>query len=378
MCKRESLVIALITLGSIVVALVISACVVLAAAPPTPPAGPVVHEVSATNLPIVCLDAEHVGKPVNGCAQTRQRFSSATESSLVRTCPNTPEIPITEQKCPDYSKVVWKRFADVKSRTNADGSTNSEAEIVEVCSVTKEEGAPVSGGNCKASASGSNWSGMRFVWKEAVSHLPPLPPASFTIAPASGVSPLDVVLTWNVPGMTGEYPCTASGDWSEQHAAAGREEIGSVMRSSTYTLTCTDIPPGGAQLSWTKPTTNTDGTPLASPEGYLLSYGNTMLNGAPVLNASLTLPYAQTTYVFSDLLPMRYFFAIQTIGNGGIRSDLSNLVAYEVKPREAQIQRYTGTVKVEVTTKPAPPGELKATDPPAVVPSREELTEVDE
>ena len=368
MCKRESVAFVLVSLGSIALALAISACVVLGAeVPPAPPGTPTVYEVSAPNLPIICLDAEHVGKPVSGCAQTRQRFSSATQASLVRTCPNTPENPITDQtKCPDYSKVIWKRFADVQGKDSVPEVGSAMPELVEVCSVTKEEGAPVSGGNCKASATGSTWGGMKFVLKEAVSHLPALPPATFTVAPTSGVSPLDIKLTWNVPGMTGDYPCTATGDWEGQYAAAHTQEIGSVMRSSSYTLTCTKIPAGAVVLSWVPPTVNTDGTPLASPEGFLLSYGNSLSGGAPVLSKSVNLPYSQSTYTFADLLPMRWFFGIQTVGNGGVRSDLSNVVGHDVKPRvtDPTIERFTHTVTVEVTTKPAPPGELKALDPP--------------
>jgi hypothetical protein len=207
---------------------------------------------------------------------------------------------------------------------------------------------------------------MKFVWKETVSHLPPLPPATFTVAPTSGDSPLDIVLSWNVPGMTGTYPCTATGDWEGQKAAASEEEIGSVMKSSSYTLTCTDIPAGGVVLTWVPPITNADGTPLTKPEGFLLSYGDSMLNGEPVLSRSVSLGYNVSTYTFNDLLPIRWFFAIQTLANGGVKSDLSNIVFHDVRPRESQtVQRYTGTVKVDVIVKPAPPGSLKATDPPA-------------
>jgi len=351
MCKRHSLAFALLALG-------VSACTVMAAGPPPAPGGIVVREVSAVNMPIVCLDDAAAGKPLNSCAYTRQRFSSATQSSLVRSCERDPS---GAEKCVSGGAVTWKRFADVRTQPYE----GANPELVEVCGVEKEEGAPVSGGGCpKAGQSPTSWGAMLFVYKDKVAHVPPLPPATFTISPTSGESPLDVTLTWNVPGMTGTYPCTASGDWSGSKAAASTEVIGSVMRNSSYTLTCTDIPPGGAVLQWSAATTNTDGSPLASPEGYLLSYGNTLQEARPVLQNSVTLPNGQLTYTFLDLLPMRWFFGVQTIGNGGVKSDLSNIVSMEVQPREAQIQRYTATVTVTVVQKPAPPGELRVSPLP--------------
>jgi len=346
--KRIILIVALAVLTLVVFA-------VMAQEPPLPPA-PELHEEIRKNLPPVCLDAEHAGKPVSGCPSTRQRFSSATEASLVRVCPGNPK---NEPTCADYSTVKWKRFADVK------GSGSTERELVEVCTADKEEGSVISGGNCKASASGSTWSGMAFRFKEDVSHLPPLPPATFTISPVSGVSPVDVTLTWNVPGMTGTFPCTATGDWEGQKAAASTEVIQSVMRNASYTLTCTHIPPGGVVASWTKPVTNTDGTPLANPSGYLLSYGNSMLAGEPVLSSSVAVPYAQTSYLFSDLLPMRWFFAIQTTAADNGISKLSNVATWDVKPRTAQIQRFTATVAVTVTQEPSPPGTFTVAEPTA-------------
>ena len=338
-------------------ALGVSACTI-AAGPPIPPGGIVVREVSATNMPIVCLDDAAVGKPLNSCAYTRQRFASATESSIVRTCETEPSA----MKCIAGGAVTWKRYADVRAQPYE----GANPELVEVCTVEKEEGSPVAGGGCpKAGQSATSWGAMLFVYKDQAARVPALPPATFTISPMSGESPLDVVLTWNVPGMTGTYPCTASGDWSGQKAAASTETLGSVMKNSTYTLTCTAIPPGGAVLQWTKATTNADGTPLASPEGYAINYGNTLLEGQPVLQNSIVVPHTQTTYTFLDLLPMRWMFGVQTIGNGGVKSDLSNIVSFEVQPRESQIHRYTATVSVTVVQKPAPPGELKVSPLPA-------------
>jgi len=357
MYTREFRALVLIVAGSMLASVLITACAVLAAQP-VPPSGPIVREVSAVNMAVVCLDDAAAGKPLNSCAYTRQRFASVTQSSIVRTCENNSESSGT---CvPDGAK-TWKRYADVRAQPYE----GANPELIEVCGVEKEEGAPISGGGCpKPGQSETSWGAMLWVFKDKVAKVPDLPPATFTIEPASGDSPLDVTLSWNVPGMTGEYPCNATGDWSGSKAAASTEVIQSVMRDSSYTLTCTHIPPGGVRLSWVPPTTNADGSPLASPEGFLLSYGSTLMEARPVLAYSVTLPYPQSEYTFLDLLPQRWFFGVQTIGNGGVKSDLSNIVQWDVKPSTTQIQRFTSTLSVKVTQKPAPPGQLTATDPP--------------
>lgn len=354
MCKREVQVFAMLVLGSMLIAAGVGACAAFGAQQPSPPSGPIVREVSAVNMPIVCLDDAAVGKPISSCASSRQRFMSATASSVVRWCPGNEQ---DEQKCVDYSLARWKRFADLGG-----AEMGNPRDLIEVCTTEKTEGDAHT--DCKASSSGSTWSGMKYVWKETAARVPELPPATFTIDPTSGESPLDVTLAWNVPGMAGVYPCTASGDWEGQKAAASSEVIQSVMRDSSYTLTCTDIPGGGVRLSWVPPTTNADGTPLTNAQGFLISYGSTFVEGSPVLSQSVTVPSTQSEYTLRELLPQRWYFAIQTLGNG-TKSELSNIVLYDVKPTSSEIQRYTSTVTVTVIQKPAPPSQLEASEPGA-------------
>jgi hypothetical protein len=78
---------------------------------------------------------------------------------------------------------------------------------------------------------------------------------------------------------------------------------------------------GSATLSWTPPTTNTDGSALTNLAGYRVYWGTTAgtyPNSVTLNNAGLT------SYVVSSLAPGTYHFAIAALNSAGVESAKSN------------------------------------------------------
>lgn len=93
------------------------------------------------------------------------------------------------------------------------------------------------------------------------------PPITFgaTVTNANGT--LNTTLNWSAAGATS---CTASSvptsaSWSGTKATSGTQTLPAISLSGTYQLTLACSFPGvtTATISWTAPTTNSDGTPLA-------------------------------------------------------------------------------------------------------------------
>ncbi len=87
---------------------------------------------------------------------------------------------------------------------------------------------------------------------------------------------------------------------------------------------------GSANLSWTAPTKNTDGTNLADLNGYKIYYG-TSLNA---LNSSIVLDNTYinvTTYDVTNLtVGTTYYFAITAVNGSNIESGYSNTVSKNI------------------------------------------------
>lgn len=77
---------------------------------------------------------------------------------------------------------------------------------------------------------------------------------------------------------------------------------------------------GTAVLSWSPPSTNTDGSPV-SLTGFNIYVGTSPGNLKPILMVSAT----DTTTVLNGLLPGTYFFAVAAVSTTGAESALSNI-----------------------------------------------------
>lgn len=295
-----------------------------------------------TNLPVICSQPNAAGQPISGSCSGAQTFDRATPSSLVRACASAT--------CP-YATARWQAFSDVPATS-----------FVEVCTADKPLGSSVSGGECRGTSS-SEWGAMAKVSPAKVAQAtngptdPDSLPGTFTVSPQRGASPLTVTIQWDIPGVP---DCMASGSWTGAKAAAGAQTVTNLTADASYTLSCT-IPavPGRAVLSWTRPTQNTDDSPLADLAGYRIVYGRTV----GVWHETVDVPKpAVTTYTLDGLASGTWYFAIRAFTSSGTESALSNVVSKLVSSEASRTVSATRSVVID--KQPQPPV-LSVADPTA-------------
>jgi hypothetical protein len=88
-----------------------------------------------------------------------------------------------------------------------------------------------------------------------------------------------------------------------------------------FSVTVAAVATGSATLSWTPPTTNTNGSPLTNLSGYRVHWGTTA--GAYPNRVTLNNP-GLTSYVVGNLVPGTYYFAVTALNSAGAESPFSN------------------------------------------------------
>lgn len=294
---------------------------------------------AVTNLPIVCNNTAAAGQQVGACAGSAQRYNQASGDSLVRVC----DVPTCT-----YTSRVWRYLRDVQP-----------TQFVEVCAADKAPGSLVN--ECQGTTS-STWGAMRMVAPMQVTQAIEAPfPGTFTVTPEKGLAPLTVDIAWDVSSLTGGT-CEASGSWTGTKPLTGRQTVNNLTANASYTLTCTRTDPnaGAVSLSWTPPTTNTDGTALANLAGYRVHHGSTETSLSNSVNVAN--PDARG-HTVTGLKPGTHFFGVKAFTSTGAESALSNVVGRSVSEAAAQTHAITRTVTVEVA--PSPPTGLSVVEPTA-------------
>jgi hypothetical protein len=93
-------------------------------------------------------------------------------------------------------------------------------------------------------------------------------------------------------------------------------------------VTATASPSGSATLSWTPPTTNTNGSTLTNLAGYRIYYGTS----ATSLNQTVQVASAGTSrYVLENLSPATWYFAVRAYTSTGVESSSSSVVTKTIK-----------------------------------------------
>lgn len=96
---------------------------------------------------------------------------------------------------------------------------------------------------------------------------------------------------------------------------------------SAFAIAVTTVSNGRATLSWTAPTSNTDGSTLSNLTGYRILYGtsaSSLTNTIAINNASVT------TYVVENLSPATWYFAITAVNSQGAESSNSNVANKQI------------------------------------------------
>lgn len=171
---------------------------------------------------------------------------------------------------------------------------------------------------------------------------------TFTSSVTNANGTLTTTLTWN----SDRASCVASGhpSWTGTKPKSGMETLPPITMSGTYTLTlaCSSPADDRATLSWVKPTTNTDGSPLTNLASYKVYWGtgltgSTWPNSAPVSNPNVL------SFVVQPLTPGPYRFVVTAINANGVESVFSNMATKTVTGSAAD-----PTESVTLTVNPVP------------------------
>jgi hypothetical protein len=162
----------------------------------------------------------------------------------------------------------------------------------------------------------------------------PAPSVSLTANPASIANGASTTLHWTSTNAT---QCVATGGWTGTLATSGSQSTGALTATKTYTLSCSGAGGsatqtatvtvsgspalGTATVSWSAPTTNTNGTP-ADLAGYRVYYGTQP--GALTQSVKIATP-ATTTYKITGLTTGTWYFAVAADSVDGTQSSLSNI-----------------------------------------------------
>lgn len=95
-----------------------------------------------------------------------------------------------------------------------------------------------------------------------------------------------------------------------------------------YSITVSQTALGSLTLSWTPPTTNTDGTTLTDLSGYRIYYGNSQGNYPNQI--SIDTP-GIASYVVENLVPDTYYFVATSLNSLGVESSYSNVAIKTVQ-----------------------------------------------
>lgn len=170
------------------------------------------------------------------------------------------------------------------------------------------------------------------------------PTVTLTASPTQAISPASIVLTWS---STGASACAASGGWSGAKAPSGTQTLTDVRTSATYTLTCSEGS-GTADLTWTAPTQNTDGSALTDLVSYKV-YAATSAAGVDAATP-VTVAAPATTYTVTGLAAGTWHFGVKARNAQGIDSDMSG------KPTKVvTLASASASASVTIDTKPEAP-----------------------
>ena len=162
-------------------------------------------------------------------------------------------------------------------------------------------------------------------------------------------APLNVtpMLTWTTTPEADS--CEASGGWTGSKAPAGSETLAPITRSATYRLTCKWVD-GDVKVSWTPPTTNTDGSAYTDQSGVVVYYGTT--SGGPYPQQSYA-AHDATSLNITNLTAGTWYFAASARNTSWVESEKSSQVSHTVA-----ITEVNASVGITVDARPGTPADL--------------------
>ncbi len=175
---------------------------------------------------------------------------------------------------------------------------------------------------------------------------------TLTVTPASGIGSVTPTVAWST--TPNAQSCVASGGWSGTKAAQGSQVQPATTSSKDFTLTCTWAAgaTGTADVSWTAPTQNTDGSPLRNLASYKVYYGTS----ASALTQVVQVAAPTLTARVASLTPGTWYFGVRAVNTSDVESDTSTIVSKAIQgPAPPTASK---TVSLIVNPKPGAPGNV--------------------
>lgn len=193
------------------------------------------------------------------------------------------------------------------------------------------------------------------------------PTLVYRVTPTEAEGSVAAVVEWRVDNAREGTACTASGhaSWSGTKPVSGTLTLPTITATATPVVTNLRIVcivpavPGDndAELSWTAPTQNTDGSALTNLSGYRVHWGTS----ATALTESVQIPNPSTVRYTVENLPdgAQYFFGVRAY-TPSATSELSNLATWSPSPGlPAVTLDRTVTLTVRPPKIPNPPTQLQ-------------------
>jgi len=157
------------------------------------------------------------------------------------------------------------------------------------------------------------------------------PSLVLTATPTSVTTGGSSTLQWTA---TNAVSCTPTGAWPGNPGVTGAQSTGPLTATTTYTLACTNgagatatasvtitVASGSANLSWTAPTQNTNGTPVTPLSGYVIYYGQTQ---SQLLDTKAVSGATTTTASVTGLTAGTWYFEVAAVAADGTQSPPSS------------------------------------------------------
>jgi hypothetical protein len=155
----------------------------------------------------------------------------------------------------------------------------------------------------------------------AVAHAQTAGTITFSANQTSATGSLVPVLTWSTTPVA--TSCKASGGWSGTKFASGSETLAKITANASYTLTCS-WGNGSANVSWTIPTTNTDGSTLTDLKGFNVHYGTSQSSLTQTMAVSSA---TATSATVAALASGTWYFSVRAVNSKQVESPDSNVAS---------------------------------------------------
>lgn len=192
-------------------------------------------------------------------------------------------------------------------------------------------------------------------------HAQTAPTMTFTAQTTTGNGSVVPAFTWSTTPAAQSCTATATPadpNWSGSKPVSGSKTLAAITSSVNYSLQCSWLGDTTATVSWTAPTTNTDGTALAKctteTTGTCLK-SFLVLRGSDATSVGMdSKPVADptaTSFAWTGLAVGTHWFSVQAVNANGVMSDQAVPPVSKVITAGSAITR---TVSITVNPKPSP------------------------